>query len=79
MLLRTDGNNMKFKVPVLILLLIDRFFFICRCMYPFCFIQPQIFYGMNFDYFSIPLKLLIESNMGMNIFYLPFFIRELIL
>lgn len=32
----------------------------------------QVFYGMNFDYFSIPLKFLIESKSGINLFHLAF-------
>ena len=63
---------MKFKVPVLILLLIIGYSSSAYACTSFALYGPQIFYGMNFDYFSIPLKFLIESNMGMNIFHLSF-------
>ncbi len=38
----------------------------------FALYGTQIFYGMNFDYFSIPLKFLMESGLEMNIFHLSF-------
>lgn len=63
---------MKFKVPVLILLLIIGCSSSAYACTSFALYGPQIFYGMNFDYFSIPLKFLIESNMGMNTFHLSF-------
>jgi hypothetical protein len=63
---------MKFKVPVLILLLIIGYSSSAYACTSFALYGAQIFYGMNFDYFSIPLKFLIESNMGMNIFHLSF-------
>ena len=63
---------MKFKVPVLILLLIIGYSSSAYACTSFALYGPQIFYGMNFDYFFIPLKFLIESNMGMNIFHLSF-------
>ncbi len=63
---------MKFKVPVLILLLIIGYSSSAYACTSFALYGTQIFYGMNFDYFSIPLKFLIESNMGMNIFHLSF-------
>ena len=55
---------MKFKVPVLILLLIIGYSSSAYACTSFALYGPQIFYGMNFDYFSIPLKFLIESNRG---------------
>lgn len=63
---------MKFKVPVLILLLIIGFSSSAHACTSFALYGPQIFYGMNFDYFTIPLKFMIESNRGMNIFHLSF-------
>jgi len=43
----------------------------CACT-GFAVYGDQIVYGMNFDYFSIPLKFLIESHGGMNVFHLAF-------
>lgn len=38
----------------------------------FALYGSHIFFGMNFDYFSVPLKFLISSGSGMNIFHLAF-------
>ena len=38
----------------------------------------QIFYGMNFDYFAIPLKFLIESRPDMSLFHLTFLFEQTI-
>lgn len=63
---------MKFKVLVLILMLNIGYSSTAFACTSFVIYGSQAFYGMNFDYFSIPLKFLIESNMGMNIFHLSF-------
>lgn len=38
----------------------------------FALYGSQTFYGMNFDYFAIPMKFIVESRGGMNIFHLTF-------
>ncbi|MEH0021741.1 MAG: hypothetical protein V6Z89_18955 [Desulfobacter sp.] len=38
----------------------------------FALYGSQVVYGMNFDYFAVPLKFLIESCRGMNVFHLSF-------
>jgi len=63
---------MKFKILVLILMIIIGFTSSAYACTSFALYGSQIYYGMNFDYFSIPLKFLIECKMGMNIFHLSF-------
>ena len=63
---------MKLKITVLILLMIFVFSPLAFACTSFALYGNQIFYGMNFDYFSIPLKFLIESRFEMNIFHLSF-------
>lgn len=38
----------------------------------------EIFYGMNFDYFTIPLKFIMESRQGMTLFHLTFLFDQTI-
>ncbi|WDP84644.1 MAG: hypothetical protein HUN05_05365 [Desulfobacter sp.] len=63
---------MKFLSFVIILILVFGYSSSAFAFTSFALYGPQIFYGMNFDYFSIPLKFWIESNLGMNIFHLSF-------
>ncbi len=42
----------------------------------FALYAGDIFFGMNFDYFAIPLKFLIESVSGMNVFHLSFLFEQ---
>ncbi len=63
---------MKLKLMFFILFLILGLSSTAYACTSFALYGNQIFYGMNFDYFSIPLKFMIESNMGMNIFHLSF-------
>ena len=43
----------------------------CACT-GFAVYGEQVVYGMNFDYFAVPLKFLIESRGGMSVFHLAF-------
>lgn len=63
---------MKFKIIVLLLLMTFVFSSSAFACTSFALYGNQIFYGMNFDYFSIPLKFLIESGLEMNLFHLSF-------
>lgn len=63
---------MKFKIILLLVLIIFVFSSQAFACTSFALYGNQIFYGMNFDYFSIPLKFLIESGLDMNIFHLSF-------
>jgi len=49
---------MKLKIIVLLLLIIFVFSSSAFACTSFALYGNQIFYGMNFDYFSIPLKFL---------------------
>jgi len=69
---------MGLKTGVLLLL----FVFCCAssafACTSFALYGNQIMYGMNFDYFSVPLKFLIESHSGMNVFHLSFLFEHTI-
>ncbi|SCY68304.1 hypothetical protein [Desulfoluna spongiiphila] len=63
---------MKLKISLLSVLFVFCWVpLACACT-GFAVYGEQIVYGMNFDYFSIPLKFLIESRGGMNVFHLAF-------
>ena len=64
------------KIFILLLLLIFGCTSSAFACTSFALYGPQIIYGMNFDYFSIPIKFLIESNSGMNVFHLSFLYEQ---
>ncbi len=67
---------MILKIFILLVLLIFSFTSSVFACTSFALYGNQIFYGMNFDYISIPLKFLIESNAGMNIFHTAFLFEK---
>ena len=69
---------MKLKIFILVLLISSLWASSTYACTSFALYGNQIFYGMNFDYFSIPLKFFIESGKGMNIFHLGFLFEQTI-
>ena len=65
-------HKMILKITLLFLLTTFVFSSSAFACTSFSLYGNQILYGMNFDYFSIPLKFLIESRLGMYIFHLSF-------
>ncbi len=65
-------DKMIFKILAVLLLLFFSWVSSAFACTGFAVYGNQIIYGMNFDYFSIPLKFLIESGSGMRTFHLAF-------
>ena len=67
---------MGLKIFILLLVFIFGYTSSSFACTSFALYGSQVFYGMNFDYFAVPLKFLIESGPGMNVFHLSFLYEQ---
>lgn len=68
----SHGEVTVLNITVILLLILFVFPSSSFACTSFALYGSQTFYGMNFDYFSIPLKFLIESRLEMTLFHLSF-------